>query len=634
MARNLHVRADRSLVRASGGSRRHLCVDVVAPRRHERRPVSLGLVLDQSGSMAGPKMQLAKEGAIRAIRSLHDEDRLSVVAYNEAAHLLIRTTPASPSAKRVGEQRLQQAHPGGNTDLCQGWLRGCEQVGLGLDEIRLGRCLLLTDGLANEGVTDHATLVRHAAELRQRGVTTSTLGVGRDFDEGLLRRMAEAGGGNFYFAQYATQLSDFIAGETGESLRVVARDAALVVDLPAGASLTSPNPFRIRTESGRSVVELGELVADQVLSLVFTIEFPPGPVGGTMPVQCWLWDAEGVLDGVAAEHAFTYESSNACDAEARDPEVEHQMAFTYAAAARQKAAELVRKGVLDEGREALRKMAQNFRRASRDPRVVEIAASLEREADSLGEMDSEESKRVEYSTFGTLHSRGADGMSLGTVAFTAGRTLGALLHAERYGHPRAPLHVIVVTADRVGTRLVEAAGRALAAAEPESFAYTIVDSATCVLDPGPGIAIADDDESALVYAVAASGDAPKLAIVHGTFEDAAVWHWHPTERVTVASLVGWDETPGGSAEALVAWQMVLQATRRNGSGLLRPVHEERRGCWGDAVSTPADVQAMLRLGRFCPDCLGVYERSGVDTRQLVRLAATVRTLATATRKAN
>jgi hypothetical protein len=376
-----------------------------------------------------------------------------------------------------------------------------------------------------------------------------------------------------------------------------------VIDLPAGASLTSPNPFRIRSEAGRSVVELAELVADQVLSLVFTVQFAPGTVGETTRVQCWLWDAEAVLDGVA-EQVFTYESSGACDSEPRDREVEHAMALTYAAAVRQKAAELARKGALSEGREALRKMAQNFRRASSDPRVLAIVASLEQEAERLGEMDSIESKRLEYDSFGTLHSRGTDGMSLGTAAFTAGRTLGALLHAERYGPALAPLHVIVVTADRVGTRLVETAGRALAAADPEGFAYTIVDSATCVLDPGPGIALAADDESALVYAVAASGDAPKLSIVHGTFEDGAVWHWHPAERVTVASLAGWDETPGGSAEALVAWQMVLQAIRPTSSGLLRTVHEERRGCWAMRCRAPPTSRPCSAWADFVPTASG------------------------------
>jgi Ca-activated chloride channel family protein len=169
--------------------------------------MSLGLVLDRSGSMAGAKLDLAREGAIRAIRALRPEDRLSLVAYDDRIELLVRSGPPT-SRQRVAEHRLLQLEARGNTDLCGGWLRGCEQVGLGIEDGRLGRCLLLTDGLANEGVTDRLAIVGHAAELRRRGVTTSTLGVGRDFDEGLLREMAEGGGGNFYFAG-ARQLSDF-----------------------------------------------------------------------------------------------------------------------------------------------------------------------------------------------------------------------------------------------------------------------------------------------------------------------------------------------------------------------------------------------------------------------------------------
>jgi Ca-activated chloride channel family protein len=627
--KSLHVQPDRTLIRAAARSRRHLRIDIVAPRRPPRVPVSLGLVLDRSGSMAGVKLDLAREGAIRAIRSLGPEDRLSVVAYNEQVSVLIRSGAADDTAKRVAEDRLRRIDAGGNTDLCAGWLRGCEQVGLELDAGGLGRCLLLTDGLANEGIMDPATIVRHAVELRKRGVTTSTLGVGRDFDEGLLRQMAEGGGGNFYFAEHAAQLSDFIAGETGEALKVVAREAALVIDLPEGASVTSPNPFRMRSEPGRSVLELGDLVADQVLSLVLTVEFPEGKEGERALVQCWLWDAAGALEG-SAEQEFGYASRQAYESQPRDREVDREAASAYAALARRRAAELGRRGAAEEGRAVLQKMAAEIRRhAGGDPRLLALASGLEEEATRLERMDSLDYKRLEYSTFGALRSRGENGMTIGTQSFTMDMTLQLMLMAERHGAAQAPFSVVAVTADKEGTRLVEAAGRALVAADPQAFAYSIVDGGARVLDAGPGVALSRDDEFGLAYALTAAGDAVKIAVVRGALEDGAPSHWYPAEKVVIASLAGWDEAAGAPAEAFVAYEMVIQGSRhgRPGWDPIAAMHQDRRGCWGDACASRTEIASKLEAGELCPECRRLYESAGVNVEQLLRLLAAVRELA-------
>ena len=62
-----------------------------------------------------------------------------------------------------------------------------------LRDVGCRRVLLLTDGLANQGITALEELEHHAAELRKRGVSTSTFGVGDRFNEELLQAMAQAG---------------------------------------------------------------------------------------------------------------------------------------------------------------------------------------------------------------------------------------------------------------------------------------------------------------------------------------------------------------------------------------------------------------------------------------------------------
>ena len=629
MPKTLHVQPDRTLLRAGARSRRHMRIDVVGPRRPPRIPVNLGLVLDRSGSMAGAKLDLAREGAVRAVRSLREGDRLSVLAYNEQASVLLRSTLADTTAKRVAEERLRQINADGNTDLCGGWLRGCEQVGMALDPARLGRCLLLTDGLANEGTTDAATIVRHAAELRRRGVSTSTLGVGRDFDEALLRQMAEAGGGNFYFAEHPVQLSDFIAGETGEALKVVARDATLVVELPNGASLTSPNPFRVRSEHGRSVLELGDLVADQVLSLILTVEFPEGKEGDNAVVECWLSDPAAVLDG-SVTHTFGYAGRQTYDAQPRDREVDREAASAYAAAARRRAAELGRRGAAAEGSSILRRMAADvMHHAGDDAELRALASALEQEAAKLQRMDSLEYKRLEYSTFGTLRSRGEDGMTIGTMGFTIDRTLRMMTCAERRGHPQATFYVVVVTTDSEATQLVDFVGRALVAADPQAFAYTIVDGGARVLDVGPGADFSSDDERGLAYALTAAGEAPKLAVVRGALVDGSSLRWYPDEKVAVASLAAWNGAAEDMVKSFVAYEMVIQASRYR-RPTLEPIagrHAGRLGCWGDGAVSRVDVESQLEASELCAECRVINEKAGVNIDQLLRLLGVVRALA-------
>ena len=171
------IRQDRAYVRAPARSTRYLVVRLVAPdapRRPDRLPVNVSLVLDRSGSMGGSKIRLAKEAVERAIATLDERDRFSVVFYDDHVDVVVaehgrqRRVPARPLARRSGAVDAR-----GSTNLFEGWLRGCEQVALHAGGDVVSRTLLLTDGLANVG--DHRPLRagdprRGAAPARRRDV--------------------------------------------------------------------------------------------------------------------------------------------------------------------------------------------------------------------------------------------------------------------------------------------------------------------------------------------------------------------------------------------------------------------------------------------------------------------------------
>ena len=378
----LSVQGDRSLIRAAASSTRYVAVSFIAPeapRRITRMPVNVALVLDRSGSMHGEKIVLARRAVEQALGQLHPEDRFAVVVYDDKVDVLVESTFATSEARRRALDLLSRVEPRGSTDLCSGWMRGCEQVALHADGASVSRCLLLTDGLANHGITDRDELINHAAALRHRGVQTSTFGVGADFDERLLQGMADAAGGHFYFIAAPAQIPDLLASELGEALEGVVRHAAIEVRLPSRVTAEPLNRFRFHRVRGENVVrvELGDLVSNQEVSLVVKLQFPTAEVGESVRVEFGLTDGDGVPCVPAEEVRWTWASHVQNDAQPRERTVDRQVASLYAARARAEATEQNRAGNYERARHVLTATALRIRSyAGNDPELNGVADAL------------------------------------------------------------------------------------------------------------------------------------------------------------------------------------------------------------------------------------------------------------------
>ncbi len=385
---NLSVRTDRRLVRAQAHSTRYALVSFdapVAPEKAGRRPVNVALVLDRSGSMGGEKIRLAREAVRQALRTLRPADRFSLVVYDDRVDVVVESTHATPEAVRNALSRLETIDARGSTDLGGGWLKGCEQVAAAArgDET-ISRCLLVTDGLANVGITSHDELARHAGELRARGVVTSTFGIGADFDENLLRAMADAGGGHFYFIERAVQIPDCLTGELGEALEVVARDALLRVELTPGVQAECLNALRQHAASNALDVTLGELVSGQVVEVVVKLKFPSAKPGDTVGARFVLSDRDTALGGAWQATVWMYADHAENDRQDRDRVVDRAVARLYAARAKAEALELNRHGNFERARqvvEATRRKILEY--AGDDAELRAIAAELVEQEECL-----------------------------------------------------------------------------------------------------------------------------------------------------------------------------------------------------------------------------------------------------------
>lgn len=409
------IRTDRRLIRAGSRSNRYLLVSFTAPaapRREERRPVNVAFVLDRSGSMAGEnKFNLARQAIEQSLGMLRAEDRFSLVVFDDRIEVLARSTNATSGAIREALDSLERTDPRGSTDLCSGWMNGCEQVAQFVDGERVSRVLLLTDGLANHGITSRDELARHASELRRRGVSTSTFGVGADFDERLLRDMAQDGGGNFYFLENALQIPDLITSELGEALEVVMPRAVIEMEIPRGGDAEVLNHFRSSISDSVLRVELGDVVSSQQVEVLVRVNFARGEGGARAIVHAHLLG--GTADVIRSnEIEWTYAGHAENDRQVRDREVDRKVAEIYAARARAEATEANRHGDFAAARRVIERTVERIKEyAGDDPVLNPCWRTLLAEMPQYDEvvMNAMDMKRAYYQADMAVKGRVADG---------------------------------------------------------------------------------------------------------------------------------------------------------------------------------------------------------------------------------
>jgi Ca-activated chloride channel family protein len=130
---------------------------------------------------------------------------MSLVVYDEDVDVLVPLKPMT-SVSEI-EQAVEQVVSGGMTNLFGGWKAGAEQLE-GSDNQTISRVLLLSDGQANRGETQIDRIEAHCKAWADKGVSTTTIGLGRNFNEDLMLAMARASGGQQYYGQTAEDLYD------------------------------------------------------------------------------------------------------------------------------------------------------------------------------------------------------------------------------------------------------------------------------------------------------------------------------------------------------------------------------------------------------------------------------------------
>ncbi|MFJ4685902.1 von Willebrand factor type A domain-containing protein [Streptomyces sp. NPDC088789] len=194
----------------------------------ERPPAALTFVIDVSGSMAEPgRLDLAKKSLAALTDQLRDDDSVALVTFTDEAETVLPMTRLDGDRDR---DRIRDAVDGLEThqatNLGAGVETGYATAVQGLREGATNRVVLISDALANTGDTDADSILEKIAEARTaHGITLFGVGVGSDYGDALMERLADRGDGHTSYVSDADDAREVFVEELPRTVDLTARDA-------------------------------------------------------------------------------------------------------------------------------------------------------------------------------------------------------------------------------------------------------------------------------------------------------------------------------------------------------------------------------------------------------------------------
>lgn len=244
-----------------------------------RAPLALAVVIDRSGSMAGEKMDQAREAAKRLVDRLGDGDHLAIISYATDYTVDLPLVQIGATDRARIHRVIDQIYDGGGTNLSGGLEAGLGELRRIADRGLVARVLLLSDGNANQGITDPRELARISREARQRGYTVSTLGVGLDFNEDVMTLIAESAGGAYYYVRDGGAIARALDSEFDGLSALAARRVEVGLELGEGVVVKEVYGYRTESRGGRLVIPVGDITSGQKRQVVVRLSIQPGVAG-------------------------------------------------------------------------------------------------------------------------------------------------------------------------------------------------------------------------------------------------------------------------------------------------------------------------------------------------------------------
>ncbi len=211
-------------------------------KEKQKPSLAMVLVIDKSGSMSGPPIELARASAKAAAELLGAQDQIAVVGFDGSPRVILPMTGASDKATVLGAIDSLQAD--GGTDAYPGMAEGKQLLQNATAKVK--HMIVLSDGQTPDN--DFSGLVR---DMRAQGMTVSSVALGDGAAKDIMQLIAQEGGGRYYETNDPNNMPQIFTKETMQASR-----SAIKEDL-FGAVVTGEHPILAGYEKSELPFVLG-----------------------------------------------------------------------------------------------------------------------------------------------------------------------------------------------------------------------------------------------------------------------------------------------------------------------------------------------------------------------------------------
>jgi Ca-activated chloride channel family protein len=263
--------------------RLRLQIDAIQGGR--RPPVNVALAVDTSGSMEGKAIEDARRACLAMVDELGEGDRIAIVTYDTKADLLVPSTVLDAGTRASIRRSIEKMTARGTTNMGSGLQVALQQVQSYRTNEGVNRIVLVGDGVPN----DPSQLPALAQQAGQQGITITALGLGLDYDETLMGKIAELSGGKFHFVDDSAKVAEVLEREVVVMKRIVGRSAVLQLVSGPGVTIQEVIGHTVQPVGGGIVqIGLGDLGEQEERDVILRLSAPGRSPGAAIE----LIDAE------------------------------------------------------------------------------------------------------------------------------------------------------------------------------------------------------------------------------------------------------------------------------------------------------------------------------------------------------